>query len=86
MTYTLQAYYQKDRGCPHQPVALADLHEHVGYAIADRIIAKVADRMIEKTLPEVVAFFEYGGRQVVGANLTNRGNVYIEAVETSDAE
>jgi hypothetical protein len=81
MNYTFEAYYQSKNGTPHQHVDLDCLYDIVGIALADSIIIKAADRMIAKKLPQVKAFFEHGGRQVIVADLTNRGNVYIEAVE-----
>lgn len=87
MTYRLEIFYQEKPGIPHikiennNLVAHKGLSEYVGWTLADRILRKASERMMFRTTPEVNAFFEHGGRQVILADLTNRGNVYIEAVE-----
>ena len=81
MKFTLEAFYQANSGAAHMKVELSKLSDYIGQTLADYIIIEAADRITAKDLPEVKAFFEYGGRQVIVSDLTNRGNVYIEAVE-----
>ncbi len=81
MNYMLETYYCPCAGAIHEKIALERLHERIGPTLADKIIGETADRMLDTSIPNVVSFFENGGRQVVSAYLTSRGDVYIEAVE-----
>ncbi len=84
MKYALNVYYKEKDGAVHERVHAKNLHYRIGKCMADSILITAANRMIEKSLPEVQAFFERGGRQVISANLTSRGDVYIEAVEIAE--
>jgi len=87
MTYRFEIFYQEKEGTPHikienqNLVANKGLSEYVGWTLADRILQKATNRMMFRETPEVRAFFENGGRQVILSDMTNHGNVYIEAVE-----
>jgi hypothetical protein len=84
--YVLDIYYQENAGKPHVKIDSHKLCEYVGWELKERIIQKVTNRMMFKTIPEIESFFKYGGRQVVATELTSRGNVYIEAVEVEHGE
>ncbi|MDL2206554.1 hypothetical protein LJC33_06580 [Eubacteriales bacterium OttesenSCG-928-N13] len=83
MIYMFEAYYQSGYGQPHQKVNIEQLRSIVGHALADKAILAADDRIRNRRvdIPQVKAFFEHGGRQVIVKNLTNRGNIFIEAVE-----
>ena len=85
MNYRLEIFYQKNEGDPHEKIENNKLSNYIGLTLADSILCQVEYRMTHQTIPEVKAFFEHGGRQIISANLTNRGNVYIEAVEVECA-
>ena len=84
MKYKLKAFYQPYNAIPFKKVEIDKLSNYIGLTLADMIIIKAEDRMAEKTMPEVIAFFEHGGRQIIVSSLTNRGNVSIEAVEIAE--
>ena len=81
MNYRFEVFYQSHSGVPHEKIEANNLSEYIGRVLADRIMHKASYRMSSRAIPEVDLFFKNGGRQVIVADLTNRGNVFIEAVE-----
>ena len=84
MKYCTDIFYQENEGAYHRRVSNGELRAILGWDLADRILQTAIDRVEAKSMPEVQAFFEHGGRQVILANNTNKGNVYIELVEVDD--
>lgn len=81
MRYCFECFYQSEVGKPHEKVSMGELRELIGNPLADRVLLKATERAEQNSTPEANAFFERGGRQVIVADLTSRGNVYIEIVE-----
>ena len=81
VNYRLDVYYQKNDGMPHEKIEAEKLYRYIGWAMAEDILQTAEERLTYQLTPEAKAFHEYGVKQVICANLTNRGNVYIEAVE-----
>ena len=82
MHYHLEFYYQPNEGHPHRKIFQDELVSLIGQQLFSMIWDKAHERIDERSIPEVVAFFERGGRQVIATDLTSRGNVYVELVET----
>lgn len=74
--YRLEVFYQPKDGVPHEEVSFHRLTDLIGWTLSDNVHRKASNRMTERTLPEVKVFFNCGGRQVILADRTNRGNVY----------
>jgi hypothetical protein len=87
MEYGFRFFYKEKEGAPHRAVTSEELYGLVGEQIAGRVISKARYRAESEEarndprLPQVKAFFERGGVQVIVADSTSRGDVYVELVE-----
>ena len=79
--WRLDIYYAKKNESEYEKVTEEQLADKAGRSTSSQVLREANIRMEYRTIPEVKEFFKNGGKQIILTCYTNRGNVYIEAVE-----